>query len=149
MKVVINGCYGGFSLSPEALQRLYDIGMKEIATPVDEYFPPDRRAEDDEKYKTFGYTHAINGWREYKAGKREGRFLFLTVFTPDEQFVLNGDREVNRDDPRLIQIVEEMGEAANGSCANLRIVEIPDGTDYEVNEYDGFEHVAEKHRTWS
>lgn len=30
----------------------------------------------------------------------------------------------------------------------LRIVEIPDGTDYIVGEYDGSEHIAETHRTW-
>jgi hypothetical protein len=29
------------------------------------------------------------------------------------------------------------------------VVEIPDGTDYEISEYDGNEHIAEKHRTWA
>jgi len=33
--------------------------------------------------------------------------------------------------------------------ADLKIVEIPDGTNYEIDEYDGNEHVAEVHRTWS
>lgn len=43
---------------------------------------------------------------------------------------------------------EALGEAADGGCASLKVVEIPDGTDYEIGEYDGMEHVAEKHRTW-
>jgi hypothetical protein len=58
-------------------------------------------------------------------------------------------REVERHDPRVIQVIEEMGDKADGPFAKLRIVEIPDGTDYEVSEYDGNEHIAEKHQTWS
>ena len=58
-------------------------------------------------------------------------------------------REIGRDDPTLIQVVEQLGAAANGSHAELRIVEIPDGVNWYIEEYDGNEHVAERHRTWS
>ena len=62
---------------------------------------------------------------------------------------LNGrDDGSIRTDPKLIQVVEELGDAANGQCAKLEIVEIPDGTDYEIEEHGGNEHIAEKHRTW-
>jgi len=44
--------------------------------------------------------------------------------------------------------VEELGEKANGQCADLKIVEIPDDVEYEIEEYDGVEWVAENHRTW-
>jgi hypothetical protein len=57
-----------------------------------------------------------------------------------------------RADPMLVQVVEEMGEGASGMCANLTVVEIPDDVgleNLEISEYDGIEHVAEKHRTWS
>jgi hypothetical protein len=54
----------------------------------------------------------------------------------------------SRSHPLVIRVVEELGEAADGKHAKLRIVEIPDGTDYEISEYDGQEHIAEKHRTW-
>jgi hypothetical protein len=30
----------------------------------------------------------------------------------------------------------------------LRIVEIPDGVEWHISEYDGIEHIAENHRTW-
>ena len=41
-KVVINACFGGFSLSPEALLWLYKKGYKgkDFITPIDEYYPP-------------------------------------------------------------------------------------------------------------
>lgn len=51
--------------------------------------------------------------------------------------------------PELIKVVEEMGDAANGSCANLKIVEIPDDVEWDVEEYDGNEWISEKHSTWS
>ena len=58
-------------------------------------------------------------------------------------------RDLERNDPTLIEVVEELGEEASGRCAKLRIVEIPDNADWEIDEYDGMEHVAEKHRSWS
>lgn len=92
MKVVINQCYGGFSLSKDAIK---------------EY--------------------------EKRTNKLESEFY---------------DRYIDRDDKDLVAIVEEMGEAANGSCADLNVVEIPDGISWKIEEYDGYEHVAETHRTW-
>lgn len=54
----------------------------------------------------------------------------------------------DRTDKLLIQVIEELGRDANGGCAELKIVEIPDGVEYEICEYDGNEHIAEMHRTW-
>lgn len=56
---------------------------------------------------------------------------------------------IPRDDPRLVQIVSEMGAAADGAHATLKIVEIPDDVEWTVMEYDGLEWIAEVHRTWS
>jgi hypothetical protein len=58
-------------------------------------------------------------------------------------------RDIARNDPALIQVVEEMGEAANDLCAELKIVEIPEDVDWYIEDYDGNEHIAERHRTWS
>jgi hypothetical protein len=46
-----------------------------------------------------------------------------------------------RADPVMVRIVETLGKDANGSRANLSIVEIPDGMQYEIDEYDGFESI--------
>lgn len=55
----------------------------------------------------------------------------------------------DRTDPDLIAVVEELGPAASGSCAKLKIVEIPDGINWKIDEYDGYESVEEVHRSWS
>ena len=61
-----------------------------------------------------------------------------------------------RADPALVQIVEEMGEAAGGPHAELKVIEIPDDVKWYIEEYErqllklqyGIEHIAEVHRTW-
>ncbi len=57
--------------------------------------------------------------------------------------------EIARDDGFLIEVVETLGEAANGGHASLKVVDIPDDIEWHLEEYDGVEHVAEAHRTWS
>ena len=58
------------------------------------------------------------------------------------------DCDLARDDPILVSIVREMGAEANGNYAKLKIVEVPYGVEWTIAEYDGYEWVAEKHRTW-
>jgi len=59
------------------------------------------------------------------------------------------DRDIPRNDPALVEVVEKLGEAAYGFAANLKIVEIPEDVDWCIEENDGREWVSEKHRTWS
>lgn len=59
------------------------------------------------------------------------------------------DRDIPRDDPYLVKIVRELGSAAAGAHANLKVVEIPGDIEWLIQEYDGAEWVAEKHRTWT
>jgi hypothetical protein len=59
-----------------------------------------------------------------------------------------GDYE-HRTNPILISAIEEVGiENASGSLGNIKIIEIPDGIDWEIDDYDGIETVREKHRSW-
>jgi hypothetical protein len=55
---------------------------------------------------------------------------------------------IARDDVNLVAVVEELGADANGDLAQLRIVEIPWSVDWVMQEYDGKEWIAERHRTW-
>ena len=93
MKVVINGCFGGFGLSDAALE-------------------------------------------EYK-GRRD-------ITDPDFYYY-----DIPRDCPVLVAMIEEQGDAINGAFSDLRIVEIPDDVSWYIDEYDGMEHVAERHRIWN
>ena len=57
-------------------------------------------------------------------------------------------RSLERDDVDLVEIVESMGEKASGYCAELKVVKIPDDVEWTIEEYDGSEWLAERHRTW-
>ena len=57
--------------------------------------------------------------------------------------------EKNRTDPKLIECIETLGKEANGCCADLKVVEIPDDIDWEIRNYDGIESIHEVHRVWS
>ena len=54
----------------------------------------------------------------------------------------------DRSDPRLVAVVEKYGNAASGRYALLEVVEVPDDVKWHIAEYDGYEWVAEDHRTW-
>ena len=59
------------------------------------------------------------------------------------------NHEILRDSPQLVQIVEQLGERANNRYSRLKVVEVPEGVEWHIHEYDGMEHVAEDHRTWN
>lgn len=49
--------------------------------------------------------------------------------------------DLERDDPILAQVVEELGNEANEFSSELAIHELPSGTRYRIDEYDGYESV--------
>lgn len=139
MKVVINVCFGGgrFGLSPEALLWMYEKGYRENLCSIEEYYGKNNEGS---------YLRDIIGWEKYLISK-EKRDTGLVIFTPDKKHILNEYR-IKRNEPLLVQCIEQLGTKANGDYSKLKIVEIPDNIEYTIEEYDGREHIAEVHRTW-
>lgn len=54
---------------------------------------------------------------------------------------------VQRDDENLIKYIEENEIKTNVTCS-LKIVQIPSNIDWKIEQNDGLEWVAEKHRIW-
>ena len=66
----------------------------------------------------------------------------------DERGVYIYASDLARNDPVLIQCIETLGDHANGPYSDIKIVEVPNDVDWYVDDYDGSEWVAERHRTW-
>lgn len=150
-KIVVNRCFGGFGLSDAAYARLAELGIR-----VGKYVqqvrgenglynrPPENQGEVifDRELTPLEELEGYERTRE--AARRAGQSdrmhqRYWESFTRSDAF---------RADPRLVQVVEELGAAANGGFAKLEVVTIPDGVDWEIDEYDGSETVHEKHRSW-
>lgn len=121
MKVVINSCYGGFSLSDKAMQLYCDKkGIK--------VYP---------EHETCGSTlFYLKSPEERKESNEE-----------DDNIIWSSD--IKRNDSTLVEVVKELGRKANGTYAKLKIVNIPDDISWEVDEYSGMESIEELHRSWS
>lgn len=133
--IVINKCYGGFGLSPEALLWLYNNGERENAIPVDEFFSKATELKAEQ----------LKEWRAYLESKEKG--FILTVFSPDEKYVLS-QYDISRTSKLLIECIRVLGKKANGEYAELKIVSIPSNIDYYIHDYDGMESVEENHASW-
>lgn len=73
----------------------------------------------------------------------------LALYNERSGTVVTYDIEIKRNDPILVEIVEQLGEDAGHRFAQLKVVEIPDDVVWGIEEYDGNEWIAEKHRTWN
>lgn len=72
-------------------------------------------------------------------------YIFVKPGTEDDLYL---SWDIERDDPVLVQVVEELGEKADGRYSQLKIVEIPDDVRWVLQEYDGRESIHEEHRVW-
>lgn len=58
------------------------------------------------------------------------------------------EHDIDRDDPDLVEVVDMLGHESWSQCSKLKIVEIPESVEWQIEDYDGLEWIAEKHRTW-
>jgi len=129
LEVVINRCYGGFSVSKETLEELYKMKSDVLEkTPMKEYFQKDETQE---------YI--------------ESHIKMCGLMIKDEQVIALKDRrdKLIRGNTDLIAVIKKLGDKANGQCAKLEIIEVPADVEWEIDEYDGMESIEECHRSWS
>lgn len=152
-KIVINSCYGGFSISAKAVKRMAELNGKPCylfkGFGENGYNNPCSLEDLGNSYfSAFAVPNPIeaaksqDNWSQMSMEERRASNKRWSEISLD-------NRPSKRDDPILIKVVEELGKEANGRCAELKIVEIPDGVEWEIDEYDGVESVEEKHRSWS
>lgn len=142
MEVVINTCFGGFGLSPEAERFLAKLQGKKV------FF-----------YYQSKYGYNNNGICEYrKTNTPDKDFLTFTLIKdlgdvtnelPNGKDIWLDSHNIKRNDKNLITVIRMLGEKANGKHASLKIIHIPDNIEWEIAEYDGMESIEEKHRSWS
>jgi hypothetical protein len=121
MKIVVNRCFGGFSISEEAYERLIELGVPLI--------------EDNEDIQEDSGEFVIIKIKEDAYGH---------PYYSD--YIYNTE---NRHNPLLVQTVEELGEKANGIYAKLEVIDVPlNPGEYTIYEYNGIELVHENHRSW-
>lgn len=56
--------------------------------------------------------------------------------------------EQDKTNPKLVEVVEKLGEAASAKYAELKVVEVPDDVKWGIEDYDGMETIHEVHRVW-
>lgn len=146
MKIVVNrSIVGDFSLSARAVARLAELNGQKA------YFFADGAEitlEDTDS----------RSWRAFNTNNPTPRVPLnvLSTLTKEERVALSKARTEetlerapkDRTDPKLVQVVEELGSAASGEWAELKVIEIPDGIEWEILSNGGFETVHEKHRSW-
>lgn len=57
--------------------------------------------------------------------------------------------EIERTDPVLVEVVEQLGDLANSCYSKFKVVEVPDDVKWYIHNYYGNEEVHEEHRKWS
>lgn len=140
MKIVINKCFGGFGLSYEAIMLYAKLKKFKL------YAFTEKRDKEGkinfnifEKYNPKKHKASFIHYSK-KPLCKNGKYVKLSYFS---------EHDIDRTDNCLIRAVEQLGEKANGDYAELKIIEIPDGINYEISEYDGIESIEECHNSWS
>lgn len=93
-----------------------------------------------------GFSLSLEAQKMYLERKGHTPRLHIGKLSWDEHYFISepwdfDEYEVERHDPDLVAVVEELGDKANGDCAKLRVEDIGSSL-YRIDEYDGIETVV-------
>jgi hypothetical protein len=167
MKIVINKSYGGFNLSNRAIARYAELTNRPPLTWFKRNFYDFKTDSQGNRISGAGFNYLrVTQEEAFSPENNNDSHSFyacdeLVEAEHFEQLLRNNNfqnhvlwndeigRHENRNNPLLVQVVEELGtEVASGSCSELKVVEIPDDVQWIIEEYDGNEWVSEVHRRW-
>ena len=150
MKIVVNKCYGGFHLSAEAYFRVLDDIIKDNNWFIYTYEPDNRVSKFIEK--PIVYTKAsisdIDFGDPYIIVSTNYGDSFTDKELKEADKIYMEEYNIPRNNIHLVKVVEEMGQDAYGKYSKLEVIDIPDDIEWEISEYDGWETIEEKHRSW-
>ena len=145
MKIIKNTCFGGYSLSAKAKIEIAKRKGLEIYFFDGDEKPLTHEEVWDSKHSMFYMDYTVPNPYELGVSRPDEDGFYTTANELSKKLSIDFD---NRTDTDIISVVETLGDEANGSCAKLEVVEIPDGIEYEIDEYDGNETIRETHCTW-
>ena len=139
MKIVLNKCFGGFGLSHEAKMEIFKRKNIEVFPYINNF----SYDSDDEYTRHTGQKLGSMDFIYYfkkdpKIDKVTGIYSEidrLYGIADDSSF----SSDSNRGDKDLVAVVEKLGSEASGPYASLKVVDIPDGAEWEISDYDGVE----------
>lgn len=139
-KVVINTCYGGFGLSEQAMLRYAELKGLKIYPEGSSLFKTYWTVPENErppKPENFTVSDPVRGYIRNPNYNHEQTCSYNEFYNKNTIY----DHNIPRTDLDLVRVVEELGNAASGPCAELTIEELPKGTFYRIKEYDGLESI--------
>ena len=71
----------------------------------------------------------------------------VTTHPDDEEFPIQ-QWWIPRDDPDLVSVVQQIPEDEGIVGTDLRVIEIPDDVEWQIEEWDGSEFIVDKNRIW-
>ncbi len=141
MEIAVNKCFGGFSPSMRAYREYLKLkGKKSFFYKQTKFDFKDEKEEhtriDNIDKKESGLFSCYSKDFGKKTNKLDGRYF---VYLRDDKLRIDKD---------FIKVVKKLKKKVNTSVSDIKIIKIPDGIDWEIDNYGGVESIHKEHRSW-